>query len=41
MIRPMGIRKVELKVWAFNESAMGFYEALGMKPQNIIMEGHI
>ena len=40
-IRPMGIRKVELKVWAFNESAMGFYEALGMKPQNIIMEGHI
>lgn len=20
--------KVELKVWAFNESAMGFYEAL-------------
>lgn len=40
-IRPMGINRVELKVWAFNESARGFYEALGMTPQNIIMEGRI
>lgn len=40
-IRPMGITKVELKVWAFNESARGFYEAMGMKPQNIIMEGRV
>ena len=41
IIRPMGINRVELKVWAFNESAMGFYKALGMSPQNIIMEGRI
>lgn len=41
MTRPMGINRVELKVWAFNESAMGFYKALGMSPQNIIMEGRI
>ena len=34
IIRPMGINRVELKVWAFNESAMGFYKALGMNPQN-------
>ena len=27
IIRPMGINRVELKVWAFNESAMGFYKA--------------
>lgn len=40
-IRPMGISRVELKVWAFNESAMGFYKALGMTPQNIIMEGRV
>ena len=40
---PWGIKinRVELKVWAFNESAMGFYKALGMNPQNIIMEGRI
>jgi len=29
---------VTLNVWAFNESAKKFYEALGMKPQKIGME---
>ena len=29
---------VTLNVWAFNESAKGFYESLGMKPQKIGME---
>ena len=31
-------QSVTLNVWAFNESALGFYEALGMKPQKIGME---
>ena len=29
---------VTLNVWSCNESALGFYEALGMKPQKIAME---
>ena len=29
---------VTLNVWSFNESAMRFYEALGMKPQKVGME---
>ncbi len=29
---------VELNVWAFNASAVRFYEKCGMKPQRIIME---
>ena len=29
---------VTLNVWACNESAMGFYESLGLKPQKIGME---
>ena len=29
---------VTLNVWSCNESALGFYEALGMKPQKISME---
>ena len=33
-----GCGSITLNVWAFNESAMKFYEALGMKPQKIGME---
>ena len=29
---------VTLNVWSCNESALGFYKALGMKPQKISME---
>ncbi|MBR0138400.1 MAG: GNAT family N-acetyltransferase [Erysipelotrichaceae bacterium] len=29
---------ITLNVWAFNENARKFYEALGMKPQKIFME---
>ena len=29
---------VTLNVWAFNKSAMSFYESLGLKPQKIGME---
>lgn len=29
---------VTLNVWAFNESAMRFYESMGLKPQKIGME---
>ena len=30
--------RVTLNVWAFNESALAFYEKCGMKPQRIFME---
>ena len=36
--RELGCNSVTLNVWAFNESAMAFYEAMGMKPQKIGME---
>ena len=29
---------VELNVWAFNTSAVSFYEKCGMRPQRVIME---
>lgn len=36
--RALGFDSVTLNVWAFNESALGFYKAMGMKPQKIGME---
>ena len=36
--KALGCDSVTLNVWAFNESAKGFYESLGMKPQKIGME---
>ena len=36
--KAIGCDSVTLNVWAFNESAKGFYESLGMKPQKIGME---
>ena len=36
--RERGCDSITLNVWAFNESAKGFYESLGMKPQKIGME---
>ena len=36
--KALGCDSITLNVWAFNESAMGFYESLGMKPQKIGME---
>ena len=33
-----GCYNVTLSVWCCNEKAMGFYEALGLKPQKIAME---
>ena len=36
--RALGCDSVTLNVWAFNESAKRFYEALGMQPQKIGME---
>lgn len=41
ILRYAGMRKassVTLNVWCCNESAMGFYEKLGLKPQKIGME---
>ena len=36
--RAAGCYNVTLNVWAFNESALRFYESCGMKPQKIGME---
>lgn len=38
LARETDCANVELNVWAFNESAVRFYEKCGMKPQRIIME---
>ena len=36
--REQGCYNVTLNVWSCNESAMGFYEACGLKPQKVGME---
>lgn len=36
--REQGCYNVTLNVWAFNESALRFYESCGLKPQKIGME---
>ena len=36
--RQIGCYNVTLNVWSCNESAMGFYKALGMQPQKTGME---
>jgi len=36
--RAAGCHNVTLNVWAFNESAIRFYESCGMRPQKIGME---
>lgn len=41
LARETGCFNVELNVWAFNESAVRFYEKCGMRPQRIIMESEI
>lgn len=33
-----GCHNITLNVWSFNESALKFYESLGMKPQRLFME---
>jgi RimJ/RimL family protein N-acetyltransferase len=34
----LGAHSLTLNVWCGNESAMRFYEKMGMKPRNIMME---
>ena len=36
--REQGCRTVTLNVWCGNDSAMAFYEKMGLKPRNITME---
>ena len=36
--RGRGLKSVELNVWSFNESAIRFYESLGMTCQRLQME---
>ena len=38
LAKEMGLNRVTLNVWAFNESALAFYEKCGMKVQRMIME---
>ncbi|MCC6804054.1 MAG: GNAT family N-acetyltransferase [Anaerolineae bacterium] len=38
LARSLGIRRVLLNVWAFNERAIAFYERQGFKPRDIRME---
>ena len=38
MAKEMGLSRVTLNVWAFNEKALTFYEKCGMKVQRMIME---
>ena len=36
--RANGFYHVTLNVWSFNEKAIGFYEAMGLKPMEYVME---
>ena len=36
--KDMGCAFISLNVWCGNDSAMAFYEKMGMKPRNIMME---
>lgn len=36
--RSIGCDSITLNVWSFNESAMKFYERMGMKPRKTVME---
>ncbi len=36
--RDMGCHSITLNVWAFNEGALAFYRAMGMRTRNITME---
>ncbi len=36
--RANGFYDVTLNVWSFNEKAIGFYEAMGLKPMEYVME---
>lgn len=38
IVKSMGITQVSLKVWAFNKSAVSFYEEMGFSPRSFIME---
>lgn len=37
-VKSLGIRQISLKVWAFNSSALSFYEDMGFSPRSYIME---
>lgn len=39
--KEQGCSKVTLNVWCCNEPAMKFYEAMGLKPQKIVMEAQL
>lgn len=39
--KELGASRLELMVWEFNQSAVTFYEAVGMKTQRLILESEI
>lgn len=39
--KSLEIERIDLSVWSFNEAAVSFYEAWGMRPQRVIMEKRI
>lgn len=41
LAKELGVCRVTLNVWAFNEKALAFYEKCGMKPQRIYMETNL
>ncbi|HIU76365.1 MAG TPA: GNAT family N-acetyltransferase [Candidatus Pelethocola excrementipullorum] len=41
MAKALGIERIDLSVWSFNETALSFYSSWGMKPQRVIMEKKI
>ena len=41
LAKELGVSRVTLNVWAFNTSALKFYEKCGMKPQRIFMETNL
>ena len=38
LAKEWGAKRLDLSVWNFNKTALGFYEALGMQIQNYTLE---
>lgn len=38
LAKEWGAKRLDLSVWSFNKTALGFYEALGMQIQNYTLE---
>lgn len=36
--KKLGIERIDLTVWSFNEGALNFYRSCGLDPQRIVLE---